>query len=89
MLGKGNKGEQVADDRIDYVDDESTIGAKGGLDHEDRLSSGELQCGPSQESLGVTRSSSISSGSVWYSASNDTANVISLRACTRSLNMVR
>ncbi|MHC3898264.1 UNVERIFIED_CONTAM: hypothetical protein LBW93_05150 [Wolbachia endosymbiont of Nasonia longicornis] len=63
MLGKENTKEQVIDNQMDYVDDESTIGAKGGLNHEDRSSSEELQCGRSQESPRVTRSSSIGSSS--------------------------
>ncbi|MEC4735032.1 MAG: hypothetical protein O7161_03765, partial [Wolbachia endosymbiont of Halictus tumulorum] len=73
MLGKENIGEQVADNQMDYVDAGSAI-----VDYENILSSEELQCGRSQESPRVTRSSSIGSSSVWYSASNDTANVISL-----------
>ncbi|WP_265014612.1 hypothetical protein [Wolbachia endosymbiont (group B) of Camptogramma bilineatum] len=63
MLGKENTKGQVIDNQMDYVDDESTIGAKGGLNHEDRSSSEELQRGRSQESPRVTRSSSIGSSS--------------------------
>ncbi|WGJ62688.1 hypothetical protein [Wolbachia endosymbiont of Frankliniella intonsa] len=38
MLGKENTKGQVIDNQMDYVDDESTIGAKGGINHEDRSS---------------------------------------------------
>ncbi|WP_264375890.1 MULTISPECIES: ankyrin repeat domain-containing protein [unclassified Wolbachia] len=58
MLGKENIGEQVADNQMDYVDAGSAI-----VDYENILSSEELQCGRSQESPRVTRSSSIGSSS--------------------------
>ncbi|QBB84326.1 MULTISPECIES: hypothetical protein [Wolbachia] len=58
MLGKENIGEQVADNQTDYVDAGSAI-----VDYENILSSEELQCGRSQESPRVTRSSSIGSSS--------------------------
>lgn len=60
MLGKENTRKQIADNQMDYVDSESTIEPIGVLNHEDRLSSEELQCGRSQESFGVPRSSDIS-----------------------------
>ncbi|XCA36075.1 MAG: ankyrin repeat domain-containing protein [Wolbachia endosymbiont of Armadillidium vulgare] len=44
---------------------------------EDRLSSGELQCGQSQQSPGVTRPPSISSDDTRYSEPNDTDDSIS------------
>ncbi|TNK94634.1 hypothetical protein OUY_00655 [Wolbachia endosymbiont of Leptopilina clavipes] len=58
MLSKENTKEQVTDNQMDYVNAGSAR-----VDYENILSSEELQCGRSQESPRVTRSSSIGSSS--------------------------